>query len=48
MVDGGFDYTAIQRQVMDMNNKLSDKLEESEIIGTIMTTVGKALAKRVA
>lgn len=48
LVDGGMDYPSIQRKVMDLNDKLADKLDESEILGTIMVTVGKALAKRAA
>ena len=48
LVDGGLDYKDIHRKVVDLNDKLADKLEESEILGTIMTTVGKALAKKAA
>lgn len=48
LVDGGIEYADIQRKVLDLNDKLADKLEEAEIIGTIMVTVGKALAKKAA
>ncbi|MCD1628454.1 hypothetical protein [Marinobacter shengliensis] len=48
LVDGGFKYEDVQRKVLDMNDKLADKLEESEIFATVMTTVGKAIAKRDA
>ena len=46
LVDAGFDYSAILSRVTDLNNKMADKLDEAEIMGTIMVTVGKALSKR--
>ena len=46
LVDSGFSYDMIFQKVMGLNNKLVDKLDEAEIIGTVMVTVGKTLAKR--
>lgn len=46
LVDAGFDFNAIRSRVMELNDKLADKLEEVEIMSTIMVTVGKAIAKR--
>jgi hypothetical protein len=46
LVDAGFDFDGILSRVTDLNDKLPDKLEEAEIMGTIMVTVGKALSKR--
>ena len=36
----------ILQKVLSLNNKLPDKLEEAEIVGTMMVTVGKAIVKR--
>jgi hypothetical protein len=46
LVDAGFDFEAIRVKVIDLNNKIADKLDESEIMATIMITVAKTLAKR--
>lgn len=46
LVDAGFDFEGIRSRVNELNNKLPDKLEEGEIMGTIMVSVGKALSKR--
>ena len=46
LVDAGFDFNNIRIKVLDLNNKLADKLDESEITSTILTTVAKALAKK--
>lgn len=46
LVDAGFSFDNICNKTLSMNDKLADKLEESEIMGTIMVSVGKALAKR--
>lgn len=46
LVDAGFDFEGIRVRVMEMNNKLPDKLQEAEILATIMVTVSKAIAKR--
>ena len=46
LMDGGFDFEAIRTRVMGLNEKIADKLEEVEVMGTIMVTVAKALAAR--
>lgn len=46
LVDAGFGFDQIRDRVMDLNNKMADKLEEAEIYQTIMVTVGKKLAVR--
>jgi len=46
LVDAGFDFNSIRSRVNELNNKLPDKLDEAEIMGTIMITVGKALSAR--
>jgi hypothetical protein len=46
LVDGGFDFEGIRQRVNSLNDKLADKLDESEIMGTLMVTVTKAIAKR--
>ena len=45
LVDGGFEFEAIRQRVNTLNGKLPDSLDESEIMGTIMVSVSKALAK---
>lgn len=46
LVDSGLDITSIQNNVLDLNSKLPDKLEEIEILSTIMQSVNKAITKR--
>jgi hypothetical protein len=46
LVDADFDFQAILHRVTELNNKLPDKLEDAEILGTIMVTVSKAISKR--
>jgi hypothetical protein len=48
LLDAQFDYDEIHKRVANLNNKLTDKLTEAEILGTIMVTISKALAKRAA
>jgi hypothetical protein len=43
LVDAGFDSAGIQSKVFDLNDKLPDKLEQAEILATVMVTVNKAL-----
>ena len=45
-VDAGFDFEAIRLKVIDLNDKIADKLDEVEIMSTIMISVGKAISKR--
>lgn len=46
LVDSNFDFDGIRSRVVALNDKLPDKLEEVEIMSSIMVTVGKALSKR--
>lgn len=46
LMDAGFDFEGIRLRVIDLNHKIPDKLEESEIMATIMITVAKNLSKR--
>ena len=46
LLDGGFGFEDIRSRVIQLNDKIADKLDESEIMATIMISVGKALAKR--
>ena len=45
-VEAGFDFDGVRQRVYALNEKLPSKLEESEILGTIMVSVGKAIAKQ--
>lgn len=46
LLDAKFGFEEIRSRVMQLNNKIADKLDESEIMATIMITVGKALVTR--
>ena len=46
LMDAGFDFEGIRTRVMTLNDKIADKLEESEVMGTIMVTVAKTLSSR--
>lgn len=46
LVDSNFDFDGIRSRVVALNDKLPDKLDEVEIMSSIMVTVGKALSKR--
>ena len=46
LVDAGFGFEDIRKKVLSLNEKLPDKLEEIEILGTVLVTVAKALAKQ--
>jgi hypothetical protein len=46
LLDGGFDFENIRQRVMTLNNKIADKLDEAEVMSTIMITVAKAISKR--
>jgi hypothetical protein len=45
LVDAGFQIEAIRQKVMDLNERIADKLDEAEISSTIMISVAKAIAK---
>ena len=46
LVDSGFDYEPIRQKVNSLNEKLPDPLTETELLGTVMVTVSKAMAKQ--
>ena len=46
LVDAGHGFEAVRSRVMAMNEKIADKLDESEILGTVMVTVGRTLATK--
>lgn len=46
LLDAGFAFQDIQHKVMELNDKLPDKLQETEILSTIMVSVAKELGKR--
>lgn len=46
LVDIGYDIGDISSKVVSLNNKLADKLDENEIMSTIMISVSKAIAKK--
>jgi len=46
LVDAGYDFNGVLDRVSALNNKLPDKLEEAEILGSIGKTVARALGTR--
>lgn len=46
LIEAGKNWAEIKDLVTALNDKLADKLSESEILGSIMVTVGKELAAR--
>jgi hypothetical protein len=46
LVDAGFSFDDIRKKVLSLNEKLPEKLEEVEILGTILVTVAKALSNQ--
>lgn len=48
LVDAGYDFVSIQNKVLELNEKIPDKLEQSEILGTIMQSVAKRTTKAAA
>lgn len=46
LVDAGYDFEAVRVRVLSLNDKIADKLDETEIMATVMITVAKTLAKR--
>lgn len=46
LVDAGFDFEGIRQKIMSLNEKIADKLDEAEIMSTIMITVAKTISKR--
>jgi len=48
LVDSGMALDAIQHTVLALNNKLPDKLDDTEVMSTILVSATKAIAKRDA
>jgi Primase C terminal 1 (PriCT-1). len=46
LVELGHNFDSVRSQVMDMNQKLDDPLDDTEIHSTILTTVNKRIATR--
>jgi len=46
LVDAGFDMDGVSSRVKSLNDKMPDKLEEIEIMSTILISVAKAIAKK--
>lgn len=46
LVDAGFNYDGVMTRVMGLNDKIADKLDQAEILGSIMVTAGKAIAAK--
>lgn len=46
LVDAGFGFDNVNSRVKAMNDKIPDKLDEAEIMSTIMVSVAKAISKR--
>lgn len=46
LTDAGLDFDGVRSKVLELNNKIPDKLDEAEITSTIMISVAKAIAKR--
>lgn len=45
LVDAGFQMEPIRQKVIHLNERIADKLDEAEIMSTIMVSVAKAIAK---
>lgn len=46
LVDAGFEIDVIRSKILDLNSKIMDRLEEAEIMSTIMVSVMKAISNR--
>ena len=46
LLDAGFDFEGIRVKVLALNDKIPDKLDEAELMSTVMITVAKTLSKR--
>lgn len=47
LIDAGFGFDAIKDKVYALNAKIPDKLDEAELLSTVLTTVGRELSKRL-
>lgn len=46
LVDAGFDFEGVRSRVVSLNSKIADKLDEAEIMTTVMVSAAKAIAKK--
>lgn len=46
LVDAGLEFEGIRQRVMSLNDKIADKLDEAELMTTVMVTVAKEIGKR--
>lgn len=46
LFDMGLDIDKIRTKVLDLNDKIADKLDEAEVMSTIMMSIAKAIAKK--
>lgn len=46
LLDAGFDYEGIRQKVTALNDKIPDKLDEAELMTTVMVTIAKEIGKR--
>ena len=46
LVDAGFLFDGVLQRVTALNSKLPNKLDDAEIMSTIMVSVGKSLGKK--
>lgn len=46
LVDAGFDFEGVRSRVVSLNSKIPDKLDEAEIMTTVMVSAAKAIAKK--
>jgi hypothetical protein len=46
LVDAGFGFDAIKDKVFALNDKIADKLDQAELLSTVLVTVSKEMAKR--
>jgi hypothetical protein len=47
LVDAGFGFDSIKSKLFSLNDKIPDKLSESELLGTVLTTASREMVKRV-
>lgn len=47
LLDAGFNFEDIRQKVNSLNEKMPSKLDEAEIMGTIMVTISRAISERV-
>lgn len=46
LVDAGFEFEKVRARVLAFNDKIADKLDEAEILSTVLVSAARAIAKR--